>query len=189
VLTATRALPLLLALALSLAVVPSVSAEPVRYEIQRDDSTLTFLGTSLLQNANGKFHRFGGEILVDPAAPTAARVKLSVDVESIDTGIKKRDNHLRSEDFLFAERFPTATFQSAKVEGAAPRLTVVGPFTLRGVTHEIAVPVDVEISGTEVTARGEFSINRLEYGIKYQSILNPVGDIVRISFVLRGRRK
>src|SRR5262249_17514620 len=119
---------------------------------------------------------------------SAARVKLSVEIASLDTGIAKRDNHLRSDDFFFAERFPTATFQSTRVEGSAPRVTVTGSLTMRGVTKEIAVPADLQITGHDLTARGEFHVNRLDYGIKYQSILNPVHDAVRIAFVLRAKR-
>jgi polyisoprenoid-binding protein YceI len=178
-----------LAAALWISVASSVTAEPARYQIQRDTSEVTFLATSLLQNANGKFHRFSGEVVADPSELSAARVKLSVDTASIDTGITKRDNHLRSDDFLFVERFPAATFQSSRVEGSGPRVTVVGTLTMRGVTREIAVPVDLQITATDLVARGEFTVNRLHYGIKYQSLLNPVNDTVRIAFVLRGRSR
>src|SRR6185295_3093946 len=98
--------------------VATAAAEPVRYEVQPDASELTFLGTSVLANAHGKFSRFGGEIVADPAQLSTARVKLAVETASLDTGIKKRDTHLRSEEFLSSDRFPTATFQSVRVEGS-----------------------------------------------------------------------
>jgi polyisoprenoid-binding protein YceI len=123
----SRALP---AAALCIVVASSVTAVPARavassqrYEIQRDTSEVTFLATSLLANANGKFHRFSGEVVADP------------------------------------------------------------------LTREIAVPVDLQISATDLVARGEFTVNRVDYGIKYQSFLNPVNDTVRIAFVLRGRSR
>lgn len=177
----------LLGLVLAVMAAGPVAAEPVRYAVDQETSELTFFATSMLANANGKINRFSGEIVADPGALSAANVKLSVDATSLDTGITKRDNHLRSEDFLFVARYPTATFQSSRVEGRGPRVTVVGAFTLRGVTREVSVPVDLQITATDLVARGEFAINRLDYGIKYQSRLNPVADTVRISFVLRGK--
>ena len=161
-------------------------AGPVRFRIQPDDSQLTFKATSLLQNADGKFHRFSGDVFVDPDDLTTARLMVSVDAASIDTRIAKRDNHLRDEDFFYVARFPTITFESFRVD-PGPRPTVVGRLTLRGVTREVAVPVDLELTPTSLVTRGEFTIKRTDYGINYQSFLNPVGDAVRVSFVFRGR--
>jgi len=48
------------------------------------------------------------------------------------------------------------------------------------------VPVEVEVSGEALVARGEFTINRSDYGMSYQSMLNPVGEAVAIGFTFRG---
>jgi polyisoprenoid-binding protein YceI len=182
----------LLAIATSYAV-GADAADAVRYRIQPEASELTFKATSRLMNADGRFHRFGGDVVVDPQDPTTAQVTLSVEAASIDTGIARRDRHLRSEDFFHVERFPTIAFESVRVEpagrveAAGQRLNVVGRLTLRGVTRQIMVPLEVELTPTALVARGEFAINRTDYGMTYTSFFNPVGAVVRVAFVFRAR--
>lgn len=163
-------------------------ADPNRFKIQPDASELSFKATSRLMNADGKFHRFGGEITLDPKDLTTTKVSLSVEAASIDTHIKRRDNHLRSEDFFHVERYPAITFESLRVEPAGKRVTVFGRLSMRGVTREVAVPVEVvELTEGALLARGAFDINRNDYGISYQSFLNPIGYTVRIAFTFRAR--
>jgi polyisoprenoid-binding protein YceI len=166
---------------------PPAQAEPVRFRIDAAESAVTFHATSRLVNADGRFHRFEGEVVVDPTDAATARIRLAVEAASIDTANQRRDNHLRSEDFFHVDRFPTATFESVRVEPRGSSATVVGRLTIRGVTRELAVPVTVEVSGERLVARGEFSINRTDYGITYSSFINPIGDIVRVGFMFRGR--
>ncbi len=125
--------------------------------------------------------------MVDPKDLTTAKVTLSIDATSIDTGIGLRDNHLRSEDFFDVRQFPTITFQSLRVEGAGRRATVLGRLSLHGVAREIAVPVDIDLTSPALVATGELVINRRDYGITYQSFLNPIGNEVRVAFTFRAR--
>jgi polyisoprenoid-binding protein YceI len=187
-----RASVILLLLVLTGALLPGgfarpAAAEPVRFRIQTEASQLTFKATSRLMNADGKFHRFRGEVLADPKDLATARVTLTVEAASIDTNITRRDNHLRSEDFFHAERYPTITFESIRVEPAGGRLTLVGRLTVRGVTREVAVPVDVEVGDSTLVARGAFDLRRTEYGITYNSLMNPIGEVVRVAFTFRAR--
>ncbi|HET7876459.1 MAG TPA: YceI family protein [Methylomirabilota bacterium] len=184
--TRRRALLLLLPAAL-LTLGALAAAEPRRYAIQLEASEITFKATSRLMDADGRFHRFSGEVVLDPDNPAGARVALSIEAASIDTGIAMRDRHLRSGDFFDVERFPTITFESTRVELAGSRATVVGRLTLHGVTREIAVPVTVQLSERALLASGEFSLNRADYGIRYSSWFNPVGNMVSVAFTLRAR--
>jgi polyisoprenoid-binding protein YceI len=174
-------------LAIALWAPAPAGAEPVRYRILPEASKLGFYATSRLANADGRFQRFGGEVVVDPADLTTARIAVKVDAASIDTGIGKRDNHLRSEDFLHVERFPAITFESVRVEGAGRRVLLVGRLTLHGVTKEVTVPVEVSVAAGRVEARGQFDIKRTDYGIRYESFMNPIGDRVRIEFAFRAQ--
>jgi len=176
-----------LALGLTLAAAAPVQAEVTRFRIQPEASELTFHATSRLMNADGKFSRFNGDVTVDPADLTTARVTVSVDASTLDTGISRRDRHLRSEDFFYVEKFPAVTFESLRVEGAGRRLLVVGRLTLRGVTREVRVPVDVSVAGKRLEARGQFDVKRTDYGLSYDSAVNPIGEQVRIAFAFRGQ--
>lgn len=163
------------------------AAGSLHFRVQPEASEITFRATSRLMNAEGHFSRFSGEVIVDPAVLTSARISLSIDTASLDTGIEMRDRHLRSGDFFDAERFPTVVFQSVRVEASGRRATVVGRLSLHGVTREIAVPVDVQISDAALVASGEFIVNRGDYGMTYNSFLNPIGNEVRIAFTFRAR--
>lgn len=162
-------------------------AESLRFRIQPEASEITFRATSRLMNAEGHFGRFSGDVVADPAGPTGARINLTIDAASLETGIEMRDKHLRSADFVDIERFPTIAFQSVRVEAAGRRATVMGRLTLHGVTREIAVPVDVQITETALVASGEFIVNRGEYAMNYNSFLNPIGNEVRVAFTFRAR--
>lgn len=180
----------LVLLVLSLAVpatrVPA-SAESRRYNVQSDVSEVGFRATSRLMNADGRFHRMRGEIVVDPKDLTTARIGVTIESASIDTGIGLRDTHLRSKDFLDVEKFPDIIFESVRVEATGRRATVTGRLTLRGISKEIAVPVDVAVSDVALVATGELVMNRRDYGIDYNSFVNPIGNEVRVSFTIRAR--
>jgi polyisoprenoid-binding protein YceI len=174
-------------LAVALGARAPARAEPVRYRILPEASKLGFHATSRLANAEGRFERFAGEVVVDPADLTTARVAVKVEAASIDTGIRMRDNHLRSEDFLHVERFPAISFESARVERAGRRVLLVGRLTVHGVTKEVTVPVEVAVAAGRLEARGQFDIKRTDYGIKYESRMNPIADEVRIEFAFRAQ--
>jgi polyisoprenoid-binding protein YceI len=179
---------LALALALSLlAWSGAARADAVRFRVQPEASEVTFKATSRLMNADGRFHRVSGEIAVDPKDLATAHVSISVEAASIDTGIGMRDNHLKSEDFFDVKRFPYITFESARVEGSGRRATVFGRLTVHGVARDVTVPVDVDLTGVAMVATGELVINRRDYGLVYQSALNPIGNEVRVAFTVRAR--
>jgi polyisoprenoid-binding protein YceI len=175
------------ALLLVLASHTGAAADVIRFQILPDASEVTFRATSRFMNAEGQFHGVSGEVTVDPRDLTTAVIRVSIEANSIDTGIGMRDNHLRSEDFLDVRRFPTIAFVSRRAEGRGRRVNVAGQLTIHGVTREIVVPVEVSMTERALVASGELVINRRDYGITYESFLNPVGDDVRVSFVFRAR--
>jgi polyisoprenoid-binding protein YceI len=184
---ALRTMLLAAAMAGVLLAAGAASAGPTRFRIQPEASEVGFKGTSRLMDADGKFSRSTGEVTLDPKDPATAKITLTIESASIDTGIGLRDKHLRSSDFLDVTRFPTITFESQRVEMAGRRGTVTGQLTLHGVTREIEVPVDVQLSDGALVATGEFRLNRRDYGINYSSFVNPIGNIVHVTFTFRAR--
>jgi len=181
-----RALLLLVLIATAL-LARLAGAEPARYRILPEASEARFKATSRLMDADGKFARLAGEVTVDPKDPATAKIRVTIEAASIDTGIGMRDNHLRSADFLDVARFPTITFESQRVEMTGKKAAVTGQLTVHGVTREIVVPVDVQLTEVALVAAGEFVLNRRDYAINYSSFLNPIGDSVRITFTFRAR--
>src|SRR6266513_3711510 len=96
-----------------------------------------FLGTTL-----GKFTSFSGRIEVDREHPENSSVTAQIDVRSIDTRIKKRDDHLRSAEFFNVEKFPQIAFKSRSVKQTGPQGgDILGDLTIHGVTKPVTLHV------------------------------------------------
>jgi|LakMenE01Jun11ns_1017448.scaffolds.fasta_scaffold9892237_2 polyisoprenoid-binding protein YceI len=138
----------------------------------------------------GFFKTFGGTVSTTSDDFNGANIQFTVDVASINTDNEMRDNHLKSDDFFNAEKFPKMTFKSTsfkKVEGKKYKLT--GQLTIRDITK--TVEFDVVYNGTVKDPYGNTkagfklvgSINRFDYGLKWNTMAEAgavVGDMVEI---------
>src|SRR5687768_9902700 len=95
-------------------------------------------------DAKGRFTEFAGDILLDQADIGDSSVEVAISGASIDTGIKRRDAHLRSADFLAADRYPHIRFQSTKIEPGRDRDTIrlTGSLTIKGKSREVILEVE-----------------------------------------------
>ena len=100
--------------------------------------TINHLGFSTM---HGRFGKTSGTITMD-RAQNKGSVDILIDAESINTGMKKRDDHLRSPDFLNAMEFPSITYQSNKVTFTQSGATVDGKLTIMGVSKATQLTVD-----------------------------------------------
>ncbi len=91
----------------------------------------------------GKFTDFKVEIVYDDKDITKSSVNAVIKTASIDTGIERRDAHLRTADFFDAEKNPEITFNSSRVEKKGKSFIAHGTFTLHGVSKEIALPFTI----------------------------------------------
>jgi len=111
----------------------------------------------------GGFAKFSGNAQVDAATKSLKSLALDIDTNSLWTEFDKLTTHLKSPDFFEVRRFPTAKFESTKIEPAA----ITGKLTLHGVTKEITMPATITVSDAGVRIASEFTINRLDFGINY----------------------
>lgn len=126
-----------------------------------------------LSDVEGRFTDFSGTIVWTPDNLQASSIVFEAQVDSINTDNAKRDAHLKNEDFFHAEKYPTLSFQSTKIEKLSEqRYNVVGKLTAHGVTKTISVPamikgpVDAFNNGEESLGfRATFKIDRMDYGI------------------------
>ena len=87
----------------------------------------------------GHFTKWTAELAFDPADPAKSSVSVDIDVASIDTREAQRDGHLKSPDFLDAEKYPKLTYKSTKVEKAGDKkYAVTGDLTIHGVTKPVS---------------------------------------------------
>jgi polyisoprenoid-binding protein YceI len=163
----------------------------------RIDPSHSLIGFSIrhfeLSLVRGRFKDFTGTIHYD-ADVTKSAVEFTAKVESIDTGVTGRDNHLRTADFFDVAKFPEITFKSTKVEKKGNGYLLHGDFTLKGVTKQISLPFNITgaIKDNRGNMRfgvaGETKINRRDYGITWGAKMPNgglnVGDEVVIDLQL-----
>jgi polyisoprenoid-binding protein YceI len=112
------------------------------YRFDPSGSTIGFSVHQFLGTTQGKFTKFNGKIDVDREHPESSSVTAQIDVRSIDTRIKKRDDHLRSAEFFNVEKFPQMTFKSRSVKQTGPQIgDIVGDLSMHGVTRPITLHV------------------------------------------------
>ena len=177
----------LLAWGILLSAVPSGAAE--HYMIALHKSQFQFKAYSLLVKPTGTFHSFTGDIIADPQQLHASSVRFEIDAASIDTANTKRDKHLRSADFLFVEKYPTISFRSTAITREGAGYLVQGNLELRGVTKLLSIPVTVEQRQDDIVVQGRTTLNRRDFGVQYNSVLNPVQDEVDVLFTIVGVKR
>jgi polyisoprenoid-binding protein YceI len=161
-------------------------AYPARkpYVLDRSHCQINFIGEALLISAHGFFERWDADLQVDRDNLENSALTITIETASINTRITRRDDHLRSADFLDAPNHPQIKFVSTKIVKVDDKnLTITGDLTLRGVTKSLSVPVTVVfLREGDGRFKGDFQINRKDFGIKYNSMMNPVEDMVSIQF-------
>jgi len=164
------------------------------YDVDPTHSSVGFkIRHMMISNVSGHFGEFSGSY--DLENGTLASLTGSVSADSVDTGIAKRDAHLKSPDFFDAAKFPKITFTMTKFDGDK----VTGELTMHGVTR--TVTLDATVSGTIKDPWGmtrssvalEGKIKRSDFGLTYNQVLEAggvaLGDEVKITVELEGIAK
>ena len=140
---------------------------------------------------DGSFKKFDGSIVVAKADLTDAKINFTVDVNSINTGVDMRDNHLKTDDFFNAEKYPTMTFESTSFKkGKGNAYVLSGKLTIRDVTKDVKFAV--VYGGTAKDQQGNTkagfmattSVNRLDYNIKYDPTGAGVAKDIKVTLNL-----
>jgi polyisoprenoid-binding protein YceI len=157
------------------------------YTIDSSHSSAQFSVRHLMvSNVRGELGKVEGVVNYNEKDVTKSTVEATIDATAINTREPKRDEHLRSPDFLDTAKFPTITFKSTKVEKASgDKLKVTGNLTLHGVTKPVTL--DVEGVGTEIkdpwgnVKRGSVvtaKINRKDFGLGWSAVMESGGMVV-----------
>jgi polyisoprenoid-binding protein YceI len=136
----------------------------------------------------GLFTKLTGTLSFDPLTVAASNVEVEIDAGSIFTGVDKRDNHLKSNDFLEVERYPTITFKSTRVEPVAlDHAWIHGDLTVRGVTQSLVLDSqwsgpahfdDEGILSTSFGFRAKTLLNREDFGMVWNTEMEHGGVMV-----------
>jgi len=144
----------------------------------------------MITKVRGRFTKLSGIITLAPESHVPARVEAAIEAASIDTREAQRDDHLRSADFLEAERYPQLTFASSRIEGDERSFRIFGTLTIRGVSRPVAFDASFEgrvndpWGNERVGYAAHTTINRKDFGLTWNQALETggvvVGDEVRI---------
>ncbi|HEY8458776.1 MAG TPA: YceI family protein [Blastocatellia bacterium] len=176
-----RHLPLIL-LFLIAGAAPAAFAQPRPHVVDHAHSQINFVAEARLISAHGHFDKWDAEVQLDPAKIENSSFKIVIDAASINTRLQRRDDHLRGKDFFDVATYPQITLVSKKIAKTGDRkYAVTGDLTLRGVTKQIEVEINqVFYENNRGRFRASFPINRKEFGITYDSKMNPIEDIVQV---------
>ncbi len=165
-----------------MAALPFVDVKP--HVIDKAHSQINFVADSRLISAHGYFAKWDADVKLDATNWSASTVAITIDATSLNTRVDMRDNHLRSPDFFDVAKFPTITFTSVSVTNVAEgKLDIAGDLTIRGVTKRIVVPATaVFYEKGAGRFRGQFAINRKDYGVAYDSMVNPIENEVQVQW-------
>ena len=157
------------------------------WTIDPDHSNIGFKVRHLMvSNVKGSFDKHTGTVEINDKDITKSKVEVSIDTNSINTNVQKRDDHLRSADFFDVAKFPTMTFVSKKVAKAGKdKLKVTGDLTLHGITRQVVLDVEgpsVEskdpMGAIRRGATASTKINRKDFGLVWNKALETGGVAV-----------
>ena len=126
----------------AITVLSSIALANETYKFDQSHSTIGFSVHQFLGKTQGKFTKFDGKIEIDREHSENSSVTARIVVRSIDTGIVKRDNHLRSPEFFSIEKYPDIMFKSRSAKQTGPQEgDILGDLTMHGVTKPITLHV------------------------------------------------
>jgi polyisoprenoid-binding protein YceI len=177
-----------------------VRAQAARFDIDPEHLSIGFMVDHIgYAKILGMFQKASGSYTFDEATGTLADLRVVIETASIFTSHRKRDDHLKSPDFLNASEFPRMTYTSTSAKRTSERNFVVdGQLELLGKRLPVVLNVTVnktgnyELPGVKayvmgVSARGSFK--RSAYGMNYGVANGWVGDTVELIIEFEARRK
>jgi polyisoprenoid-binding protein YceI len=161
--TSLKTYLLVVALAMAAAVSTPACAQQKLVPAQ---SEIGFVSKQMGVPVEGRFKKFDAQVSFDPKKPEASKIGLTIELASVALGVAETEAELAKPDWFAIKQFPQATFQSTAVKQSAPgKFDVAGKLSIKGVSHDVVVPVALAQSGANTTANGGFVIKRLDFKI------------------------
>lgn len=163
----------------------ALSLNAAKLEIDKGHSEVGFkIKHLMISNVKGKFTKFNADLAFDTHQKIFTQFDATVDPSSIDTGIEKRDNHLRSPDFFDVKKYPEMTFRMTSYKANADEGVLKGNLTIHGVTQPVKLKVEFNGTikdpwgGTRAGFTIEGKINRKDFGLTWNKALEAGGVVV-----------
>ena len=172
--------------------VPVVNAQTSTLVPDKAHSEVDFSILHLsLSNIHGRFGIMSGAIVLNESDITKSSVDVTIDINTVDTGVAPRDADLKSANFFDVAQYPTASFVSTSVAKNSSGFAVSGNLTLHGVTKPVVLQVEGPngpVPGMDKKPHSGFSatttIHRTDFGIAAKYPAAVIGDEVKLSIDL-----
>lgn len=181
-----------------LAAAPALAGET--YKVDPSHSYVGFSARHFgVSTVRGEFKEYTADFTLDEEDPTRSSIVLTIQAESIDTNLERRDAHLKSADFLDVAEYPTLVFESKSIAARGEgEYLLTGDLTMRGITHEVEIPVTMSgpikdpYGNQRVGVEGELEIDRQQWGVSFGAVMDNGGLVVsnevKISFSIEAMR-
>jgi polyisoprenoid-binding protein YceI len=121
---------------------PNLDSGAASWNVDANHTEINFSVRHFFTPVTGSFQNYEIDLDFDPAYPENSSVTVEIEVASVDTGIEKRDNHLRTADWFEVEKFPYLTFESSSVKRISQtEFLAKGTLSIKGVEKEIELPI------------------------------------------------
>lgn len=179
------------------------ASEPVevpKWNVDKVHSSVSFTINHFFTPVAGRFSEFDIDFVFDPNDLAGSKVNVVIKVNSVNTGNKKRDEDLRSDNFFGSKTYPEMTYESEKIERTGENEYLMhGKLTIKETSKDVAIPFTVlgtmdhpRRKGVEImSVKSELKINRNEYGVGTGDWIrtNVVGDEIAIQIFIEANRK
>lgn len=179
--------------AISMVFALATGASATVWKIDTDHSSANFaIQHMAISKVKGSFDKISGQVEFHESGPNPFSLEITIDPVSIDTGVTKRDEHLKSADFFDVKQYPSISFISENVTPTKNgKFLVEGTLTMHGVKKSIKV----ELEGLDREEKDPWGnirkgaqitggINRKDFGIVYNAVLESgnllIGDMADI---------
>ena len=160
----------------------SLSVNIKGQSIDTENSSVSFSVSNMrINTVKGTFKGINGNIDFDANNIATSSFDVCIDASTIDTGIAKRDQHLKNEDFFEVDKYPTICFKSTEITAITSGYLTTGILTMRGVSKTIEIPFT--FSNNELV--GNFKVDRFDYNVGAGTGKFMVGKEINIQIVAR----
>jgi polyisoprenoid-binding protein YceI len=169
--------------------VSAATVKDGKYTIDSAHSRVGFeISHLVISTVDGSFKDVRGDINLKEKFEKSS-VKTTVEMASIDTGVTKRDDHLRSPDFFDVKKYPKMTFESTEIKGTPESFKMTGKLNLHGVTKPVTFDgkylgsVNDGMGNEKVAFTATAEIKRADFGLGWNKVVEAgpvVGDTAKI---------
>lgn len=167
-------------------------AETETYNIDKAHSFANFSVRHVVAKTTGTFNDVIGVITLDPANLNSASVHATINVASVNTGLAKRDEHIKADKYLDAAKYTQIQFESTKITASDQSQAVMqGNLTMHGVTKLVDIPVRVlgygadPWGGQRAGFEGHLTLKASDYGFGWATgPKSPVGDEIEVTLLI-----